>query len=233
MSHATSPSTPRPYGVVRVCQEWGLSRSTCYLQRTRAETSPATSAKRGPKTLYTDEGLIMHIRHVLATSPFLGEGHRKVWARLRAQGIRTSTSRVRRLMRQAGLVAPSRAPRVGGPRVHDGTITTERPNQMGGTEATSTVTVENGAVTVFIGVDHGTLEGIGIHAGEAGHPLRGLGADSPRRAPTVRRCLRRHRHRPAGASDDRRAKRPTGQVEYDDNGVQEIRSGTSLVKRFD
>lgn len=34
-------------------------------------------------------------------------------------------------------------------------------------------------------------------------------------------------------SDDRRAKRPTGQVEYDDNGVQEIRSGTSLVKRFD
>ncbi|MFY4728017.1 IS3 family transposase, partial [Nitrospira sp. BLG_2] len=158
MSHATSPSTPRPYGVVRVCQEWGLSRSTCYLQRTRAETSPATSAKRGPKTLYTDEGLIMHIRHVLATSPFLGEGHRKVWARLRAQGIRTSTSRGRRLMRQADVLAPSRVPRVVGPRVHDGTITNECQNQMWGTDATSTVTVQDGPITVFVGVDHCTLE---------------------------------------------------------------------------
>jgi len=38
---------------------------------------------------------------------------------------------VLRLMRQAGLLAPSLAPCVVGPRVHhDGTITTERPNQM-------------------------------------------------------------------------------------------------------
>ena len=37
MSHTLSPSTQRPYGVVRVCQEWGLSRSTCYQQQTRAE----------------------------------------------------------------------------------------------------------------------------------------------------------------------------------------------------
>ena len=95
MSHTPSPSTQRPYGVVRVCQEWGLSRSTCYQQRTRAETPPATPIKRGPKTLYTDAVLTEHIRQVLATSPFLGEGHRKVWARLRARGIRTSKARER------------------------------------------------------------------------------------------------------------------------------------------
>ncbi|MBX3302799.1 MAG: hypothetical protein KF693_11350 [Nitrospira sp.] len=35
-----------------------------------------------------------HIQQVLAASPFLGEGHRKVWARLRVQGIRTSKPRV-------------------------------------------------------------------------------------------------------------------------------------------
>ena len=178
MSHTLSPSMQRPYGVVRVCQEWGLSRSTCYQQRARAAAALATLAKRGPKTAYTDEVLIDHIRQVLTTSPFLGEGHRKVWARLRAQGIRTSKPRVLRLMRQAGLLAPSRAPRIVGPRVHDGTITTERPNQMWGTDATSTVTVEDGAVTVFIGVDHCTFEGIGIHAAkratrfEALEPIR-------------------------------------------------------------
>jgi putative transposase len=178
MSHTMSPSTQRPYGVVRVCQEWDLSRSTCYQQRTRAKAPPATPAKRGPKTSYTDEVLTGHIRQVLATSPFLGEGHRKVWARLRAQGIRTSKPRVLRLMRQADLLAPSRVPRVVGPRVHDGTITTERPNQMWGTDATSTLTVQDGSVTVFIGVDHCTLEGIGIHAAkratrfEALEPIR-------------------------------------------------------------
>ena len=176
MSHTTSPSTQRSYGVARVCQEWGLSRSTYYQQHTRPEVAPL--AKRGPKTAYTDEVLTGHIQQVLTTSPFLGEGHRKVWARLRARGIRTSKPRVLRLMRQANLLAPSRAPRVVGPRVHDGTITTARPNQMWGTDATSTVTVQDGAVTVFIGVDHCTLEGIGIHAAkrairfEALEPIR-------------------------------------------------------------
>ena len=120
MSHTLSPSTQRPYGVVLVCQEWGLSRSTCYQQRARAEAPPATPIKRGAKILYTDAVLTEHIRQVLATSPFLGEGHRKVWARLRARGIRTSKPRILRLMRQTSLLAPSRAPRVVGPRVHDG-----------------------------------------------------------------------------------------------------------------
>jgi len=164
MSHTTSPSLNRRSGVVRVCQEWGVRRSTYYHQRPCAEELAATPAKRGPKTSYTDEVLTSHIRQVLGASPFLGEGHRKVWARLRAQGIRTSKPHVLRLMRQAGLLAPSRALRVVGPRVHDGTITTDRPNQMWGTDATSTVTVEEGPVTVFVGVDHCTREGIGIHA---------------------------------------------------------------------
>ncbi|GIW55435.1 MAG: hypothetical protein KatS3mg082_1839 [Nitrospiraceae bacterium] len=139
---------------------------------------PRAPAKRGPKTSYTDEALTSFIRQVLAASPFLGEGHRKVWARLRVQGIRTSQRRVLRLMRQAGLLAPSRAQRTLGPRVHDGTIVTERPNQMWGTDATSTVTLEDGPVTVFVAVDHCTLEGVGIHAAktatrfEALEPLR-------------------------------------------------------------
>ncbi len=75
-------------------------------------------------------------------------------------------------------MAPSLAPCVLGPRVHDGTITTERPNQMWGTDATSTVTVEDRSVTVFVAIDHCTLEGVGIHAAtratrfEALEPIR-------------------------------------------------------------
>ena len=175
MSHATSPSTQCRYGVVRVCQEWGIRRSTFYHQRSSPVRQPA---KRGPKTSYTDEALTAQIRQVLTASPFVGEGHRKVWARLRIRGIRTAKLRVLRLMRQAGLLAPSRAQRVLGPHPHDGTIITDQPNQMWGTDATSTVTLEDGAVTVFVAVDHCTLEGVGIHAArqatrfEALEPIR-------------------------------------------------------------
>ncbi len=43
------------------------------------------------------EALVAAIRAVLAVSPFTGEGYRKVWAKLRAEGIRSGKSRVLRL----------------------------------------------------------------------------------------------------------------------------------------
>jgi putative transposase len=46
-----------------------------------------------------DAALVEAIRQVVTDSPFHGEGYRKVWARLRHQGLRTSRERVRRLMR--------------------------------------------------------------------------------------------------------------------------------------
>jgi hypothetical protein len=58
-----------------------------------------------------DEALTTEIRAVLAASPFHGEGHRKVWARWRFAGSRTSLRRVLRLMRQNDLLAPGRVAR--------------------------------------------------------------------------------------------------------------------------
>ena len=144
MATQTSPTTGQRYGVSRVCQIWALARSSFYAagQQKAAVTRPPPRQRPGPKPAITDEALLAAIHADLERSPWTGEGHRKVWARLRMQGIRTSKPRVLRLMRKADLLAPSRVPRVVGPRVHDGTITTERPNQMWGTDATSTVTVE-------------------------------------------------------------------------------------------
>jgi putative transposase len=55
-----------------------------------------------------DVALVEAIRRVLIDSPFHGEGYRKVWARLRHQDLRTSKERVRRLMRENGLLAATR-----------------------------------------------------------------------------------------------------------------------------
>jgi transposase InsO family protein len=118
--------------------------------------------------------LVGHIRRILAESPFHGEGYRKVWARLRYQSIRTSKERVRRLMREHGLQAPQRVGNPHGPKAHDGTIITDRPDEMWGTDMTTTVTTGEGQVCVFIAVDHCTAECVGIHAAKSGNRFEAL-----------------------------------------------------------
>lgn len=168
MSQTCSPSTQRRYGLARVCRVWELARSTVYLRQARRGTPAAPAQKRGPKPRWSDAVLLEQIRAVLAASPFLGEGHRKVWARLRWQAVRTSKARVLRLMREARLLAPTRVGRAHGPAAHDGTITTEAPDQMWGMDATSCLTRQEGTATVFVVVDHCASECIGVHAAKPG-----------------------------------------------------------------
>ena len=124
-----------------------------------------------------DATLAEAIRAVLAASPFHGEGHRKVWARLRHGGIRASRRRVLRLMGEHDLLAPSRVGSPRGPHDHGGTIIPEAVDVMWGTDMTTTWTGE-GQVAVFIAVDHRSAECVGIHAArratrfEALEPLR-------------------------------------------------------------
>ena len=163
MSRAASPSVRVTYGVARVTREWKIGRSSFYYRRANEQQPAWPLLRRGPKTAWTDAALTEKIRAVLAGSPFYGEGHRKVWARLRFQQIRTSKARVLRLLREAQLLAPSRTVPVA-ENHHTGTIITERPNELWATDATATVTVQQGQVTVFVAVDHCTTECVGIHA---------------------------------------------------------------------
>lgn len=177
MKHEASVSLQRVVPLVRVCELAGVARSSVYAQR--AGTVVALPRRRGPKTAYSDTDLTVRIRAVLAASPFVGEGYRKVWARLRFnEGIRTSKARVLRLMREAGLLAPSRLGKPRGPHPHDGTIIPTSPNTLWGTDLTTTITTQQGQAAVFIAIDHATAELIGIHAAaratryEALEPLR-------------------------------------------------------------
>ena len=61
-----------------------------------------------------------------------------------------------------------------GPKAHDGTIITERPDEMWGTDMTTTVTTGEGQVCVFVAVDHCTSECIGIHASKSGNRFEAL-----------------------------------------------------------
>jgi len=171
MSQATSPSTDKPYGLARVCRVWGMARSTIYWQR-HERAMPA--ARRGPLGPCADDELVAHIRRILEASPFPGEGYRKVWARLRHRGIRTSPRRVLRLMRAHQLLAPTRPGHPHGPKAHDGTIIPTQVETMWGTDMTATFTRQEGQVAIFIAVDHYSAECGGIHAAKQGTRFEAL-----------------------------------------------------------
>jgi transposase InsO family protein len=166
MSQACSISTGKIYGLQRVCRAWNIARSTVYEHRKRRKW-PCLFNRRGPKGPCCDAELAENIREVLVESPFHGEGYRKVWAKLRYKGIRTSKERTRRVMRENNLLAPQRAGNRHGSKAHDGTIVTDTPNEVWGTDMTTTVTVKEGKAAVFVAVDHFNAECVGIHASKS------------------------------------------------------------------
>ena len=170
MSRVISSSARRPYGLALVASCWKVSRATLYRRR-----DVSTEAKRRPGPLgpCDDATLVMHIKRVIDAARFTGEGYRKIWARLRVAGIRTSPGRTRRLMGAYGLLAPHRRGTRPG-KQHDGTITTEAVDLMWGTDMTQSVTVAEGRAHVFIAVDHCNSECIGIHADRSANRFQAL-----------------------------------------------------------
>ena len=85
MSETTSAATGLRYGIQRVCQAWECARSAFYARRTSEQKRQEGQAptRRGPKPRLSDEKLLEAIHADLKRSPFRGEGHRKVHARLR------------------------------------------------------------------------------------------------------------------------------------------------------
>jgi putative transposase len=183
MSQVVSTGTGKQYGLARVCRVWRIARSTVYWQRQRIETC-VLRRRPGPLGPCSDEDLVARIREVLSQSPFHGEGYRKVWAKLRFAGVRTSKRRVLRLMRERGLLAPHRAGHPHGSKAHEGTIITERVDTVWGTDISSTWTTDEGQAAVFVAVDHCSAECVGIHAARYATRFEAL--------EPIRQGLRRH-----------------------------------------
>ena len=176
MSAATSPGTGLAYGLQRVCAAWGFARSSFYAMKSRqqatAERPPAK--RRGPKPSISDEALLVAIEADLEASPWEGEGHRKVWARLRVcRGIRVSRKRVLRVMRENNLLSPHRCRRRGG-NPHVGEIITHAPNLMWGTDGVRVFTVDDGWGWIFTAIEHWNAECVGWHVCKRGDRFAAL-----------------------------------------------------------
>lgn len=176
MSEVISESTGKRYGLQRVCRAWDRSRSSIYARRQRADEyrDADVPARRGPTPKVSDEALLAAIQADLERSPFQGEGHRKVHARLRIlDDIRVSRKRVLRVMRENRLLSPHRV-RQGAAKKHDGKIVTIAPNVMWGTDGARVFTVDDGWVWVFSAVEHWNAECVGWHVCKVGSRFAAL-----------------------------------------------------------
>ena len=170
MADTVSPATGRRYGVARVCRIWDTPRSSFYAAQQAAAAPPPDRpvARRGPRPAVSETDLLAAIRADLARSPWSGEGHRKVWARLRVlDGLRVARKRVLRLMRDNALLSPHRArPRPA--EAHDRKIVTDAPDVMWATDATQIATVREGKVWFFAVAEHWNAEALGWHVSKRG-----------------------------------------------------------------
>jgi putative transposase len=174
MSQEASPTTGKPYGIERVCTTCRFPRSTLYARRQREALPAKPPAKRGPKPSHSDEQLLSLIQADLKASPFSGEGHRKVWARLKyGGGLAVSRTRVLHIMREHNLLSPHRRPQRP-VREHTGTIITQRANVMWGVDGTRVFTVEEGHAWIFTAVEHWNAECMGWHVTKKGDRFAAL-----------------------------------------------------------
>jgi putative transposase len=112
--------------------------------------------------------LVDHRWRLLAASPCPSAGYRKVWARLRQRGLRTSPRRVLRLRRAHHLLAPTRQGPPHGPNAPDGTLIPVQVDTMWGTDRTAPYTCQDGQVALFIAGAHDSAECGGLQTAQQG-----------------------------------------------------------------
>ena len=163
MSSAISDTTGFRYGIQRVWR--GLGANPLHLLRTKVPSLQQREAFRipWPQARCSRWELLDHVRAYIRNSPFAERatercGHisDSAWT-CQLEGIG-----VLRIMRENRLLSPYRA-RPAPPIEHEGTIVTEAPSVMWGTDATKIFTIDDGWVWAFIAVEHWNAECVGWH----------------------------------------------------------------------
>jgi transposase InsO family protein len=120
-----------------------------------------------------EQELLAKIREDINASPFHGEGHKKIHARLQRQGLKVGRNRVLEVMRSNNLLSPHRTA-YRPPNPHDGQIITDCPNKMWCSDGAKVETVEDGWVWAFSVIEHWNAECLGSHVCKVGDRFAAL-----------------------------------------------------------
>ncbi len=167
MEKLKSPSTSKAYPTRMVLSVAGLSSAAWY--RKTSKGSAPNKVKPGRKPTLSDDMIVDEIKTELNVSKFHSEGYKKIHKRLRARGIVCGKNRLYAVMATHNLLAPQRPVKTGSSRAHDGTITTDMPNKMWGTDGKHFYTQAEGQCWLFSVIDHCNDEILGWHPAKIGN----------------------------------------------------------------
>lgn len=138
-----------------------------YKRQLREAAQGRLKQKRGPKVQLDDASLLKEIKLVIKHTPFVTEGVKKVYFRLRKKSIKADRGRINRLMRDNDLLSPQRYE---GEKKdeHNGTIIPDGINQMWGTDATMFGLLDGSLLWLFAVIDHFSDEILGWHIAKVG-----------------------------------------------------------------
>lgn len=162
MSEKISPTTGIKYGIELVCDAWKFPRSSFY----HKAKEKVAKRKRGKPPTVSDEDIRRAIEKDIEQSPFKGEGHRKIHARISKKMV-AGRNRVLKIMKEHSLLSPHRY-RQKKEKLHDGRITTDHPGVMWATDASKIFTLEDGWVWFFGVIEHWNAECLGWHLTKKG-----------------------------------------------------------------
>ncbi|TRZ53103.1 IS3 family transposase [bacterium] len=164
MKSEKSESINRPYPMKTILEVAELSSAAYY----RKKPAGKEKARPGPKPGVSDDVLLVEIRAEILNCVFVDEGCEKIWKRLRRRGVRASKDRINQLMRDNNLLSVTRPKPERKVNEHTGTIKTELPNLMWGTDGKKFYTLQEGWCWFFGVIDHFNDEMMAWHACKKG-----------------------------------------------------------------
>ena len=170
MKDQVSEIVKRMYPMSLILSVAGLSSAAYY----RKSMPKSNKARPGPKPTIGDDQLLMEIRKEILESLFLDEGYKKTWKRLQRRGIKASKERVNRVMRENDLLSVTRPKAERKVNDHTGSIKTELPNRMWGTDGKRFYTLKEGWCWFFGIIDHFNDEIIAWHANKSGNRFNAM-----------------------------------------------------------
>ena len=165
-----SEAAKRAYPMSMIFTIAGLSSAAYY----RKNELKGLKARPGPRPAITDDQLLMEIRKEILEGLFLDEGVKKTWKRLQRRGIKASKERVNRIMREHNLLSVTRPKPERKVNEHTGSIKTELPNRMWGTDGKKFYTQKEGWCWFFGVIDHFNDEILAWHANKSGNRFNAM-----------------------------------------------------------
>jgi len=159
-----NPAVNKKYSAKTVLKIAKISSSAWYGKK----HYKSDKLKPGPKPKVSDENILAEIKTEIKNPVFHSEGYKKVHARIRNRKIICGKNRIYNLMSKENLLVAHRIVNNGNSRPHDGTIITEFPNKMWGTDGKYLHTIKEGQCWFFSVIDHCNDEILGWHTVKKG-----------------------------------------------------------------